>query len=449
MENADGVVALPVRRSSMKNVILSAPTHVELVITEKCNHKCKHCYNSWRPNNEHRGSISLEKFKRILDELVLNKVNYVTLTGGEPLFEEDILFHIIGELQKNNVGVGLNTNLTLVSKQFLERLINEYKWNNTILTSLPGFTADECDNITQVKGSYEKICNGIAICNDYRIRIGVNVVVKKSMIKRLPNLYEFVKHNRISMLSITRTIPPSYDTNNPEYNFTPSDINEVVDFMRSFQLKTGIRVTSLCSIPLCLIQDTNNYDFLSTKCTAGIISCTINGVNGDVTPCAHNDLNYGNIYADSLQEIWKRMNSWRNGEMIPDECHDCSMLSKCGGDCRLVQARIRQKKYELNKADSTNNTSYKEKSPQYDINSVYLFNHKTIIREEKFGAVVALGVNEFYLKNAAYQIIVQLSQMLIIDRKSVESICNINESLIVFMNNLCKAGIIYPVQEEK
>ena len=244
----------------MKNVILSAPTHIELVITEKCNHKCKHCYNSWRLDNEHCCCISVENFDRILDELILNKVNYVTITGGEPLLEE-LLFYIIDKLRANNIGIGLNTNLTLASSHFIDTLINQYEWKNTILTSLPGFSSEECDTITQVIGSFDNICKGIALCNNYGVKVGVNVVIKKSLIKRLPELIDFVKKNKIDILTVTRTVPPSYDQNNSDYNFTSSDIKMIVDFMRHFQLETGIRVTSLCAIPLCLIQDTTDVDF--------------------------------------------------------------------------------------------------------------------------------------------------------------------------------------------
>lgn len=166
-------------------------------------------------------------------------------------------------------------NLTLVSKPIIERLINQYNWGNTILTSLPGFTPEECDKITQVAGSFNNICNGIALCNGYGVKVGVNVVIKRSMIDQLPELIGFVKQNKIDMLSITRTVPPSYDQDNADYNFNSSDLKQIVDFMRRFHLETGIRVTSLCAIPLCLITDAA-VDFLSTKCTAGIISCTIN-----------------------------------------------------------------------------------------------------------------------------------------------------------------------------
>lgn len=113
------------------------------------------------------------------------------------------------------------------------------------------------------------------MCNDYGVKVGVNVVIKRSMIDRLPELIGFVKQNKIDMLSITRTVPPSYDQDNADYNFNSSDLKQIVDFMRRFHLETGIRVTSLCAIPLCLITDAA-VDFLSTKCTAGIISCTIN-----------------------------------------------------------------------------------------------------------------------------------------------------------------------------
>ena len=167
------------------NVILKAPTHVELTITEKCNHKCKHCYNAWRDSTSEKGVISFKQREYILQELIKNQVIYVTLTGGEPLLDQENLFWFIEKFRENNIGIGLNTNLSLMNDKIADRLVNDYNWGNTILTSLPGFTEEECDCVTQVQGSLRNIEKGIDVCHNHGIDVGVNVVVTKNNIDKL------------------------------------------------------------------------------------------------------------------------------------------------------------------------------------------------------------------------------------------------------------------------
>lgn len=425
-----------------KNVILHSPTHVELTITEKCNHKCAHCYNAWRNSAVNSLGFEDKKINHVINELVENKVTYVTLTGGEPLIEPEILFSIFQLLQNNNIGIGLNTNLSLMTDAIAERLVNEYKWRNTILTSLPGFTKVECDVITQTPGSFDRICRGIEVCNRYSIEVAVNVVIKKSLVKKLYGILPFLKKHKISVVSLTRAIPPVYDCDNEDYNLNQQDINAIVKFMKYLKNHFNVKVTSLCPLPLCALKDITDAQLFSTKCAAGIIACSINGLTGTVSPCAHNEKTYGNIYNEKLSTIWHKMSNWRNGKHLPSECIGCEALPYCGGDCRLINNRIKFKNYILDELCDYAIIK-KIQEMQFNIFKSYKYNYKTIIRKEEFGAVVSLGVNEFYVTHPVYQLLRKLQGIQNINKIELEEICEINDVLIEFLNNLLKANIIY------
>lgn len=425
-----------------RNVILKAPTHVELAITEKCNHRCKHCYNEWRDAVADGSTLQPKQRNHILLELIKNEVSYVTLTGGEPLMESDTLFWFIKKLRENNIGVGLNTNLTLMSDCIAMRLVDEYNWKNTILTSLPGFCEKDCDIITQVSGSFIKIEKGIDICIRYGIPVGVNVVVTKENICKLDDLYSFLDKHSISVLSLTRVVPPIYNPNDYKYKIDKSDVNRIVQFLRKVKNDYGIRVTSLCSLPFCLLDDTANVDLLSTKCAAGIIGCSINAISGAVTPCAHSEQSYGNIYSEGLSSIWSRMNEWRNGELVPDECQECKMLPFCGGDCRLNSIRVSCKPYSLD-ANCTIKLEKRRSRVQFDKQSKYVYNNKTLLRQEEFGAVVSLGTYEFYVTKPVYHILCLLKEMQEFDYHALEHICVINDVLLNMLSQWINADILY------
>lgn len=70
---------------------------------KKCNHKCVHCYNVWRNDDENDEVIKVlsdEQIRRIIKELVDNNVWRVTITGGEPLSQVDVLYKLIVALKK-------------------------------------------------------------------------------------------------------------------------------------------------------------------------------------------------------------------------------------------------------------------------------------------------------------------------------------------------------------
>lgn len=424
------------------NVILKAPTHVELTITEKCNHKCRHCYNAWREAGPGEGVLLDTQREQILKELINNQVTYVTLTGGEPLMDQKSLFWFIERFKENNIGIGLNTNLALMSEEIADKLVNDYQWGNTILTSLPGFNEEECDSVTQVVGSYGNIERGIDICINKGIDVGVNVVITKNNINNLEELFTFLDKHHISVLALTRVVPPVYNSNDNTFLLDRADINKMVNFLKNVKEKYGIKVTSLCSLPFCLVDDTEIVKLLSTKCAAGIIGCCINAISGAITPCAHNETSYGSIYSEGLSESWQKMYEWRNGTHTPSECNRCSMLASCGGDCRLNDIRVKEKPYRLDGTCKIN-ISLSSLGSSFDKSLQYCFNNKTILREEDFGAVVSLGVNEFYVTKPVYKLLTIMKNWGRFTCADLEKIIEINTMVKKILSQWIDAGIIY------
>lgn len=62
--------------------IFSAPTVINMEITDKCNAKCRHCYNFWRDDNSMSYSMKKDEFDKCIDEFIKAGVFHVVLTGG-------------------------------------------------------------------------------------------------------------------------------------------------------------------------------------------------------------------------------------------------------------------------------------------------------------------------------------------------------------------------------
>ena len=161
--------------TSYKKKIYSAPTTINLEMTEACNVKCRHCYNPWR--EEHAGKFNLDKNKidYLIDEFVKNKIFHVILSGGEPLAKFNELCYALEKLVANNISTSLNSNLMLATPEKMKKLKD--LGLDHVLTSWFSYFPTETDNITKSKGSYQKIVEGIKTTVAAGIRVSANTIV--------------------------------------------------------------------------------------------------------------------------------------------------------------------------------------------------------------------------------------------------------------------------------
>lgn len=104
-----------------------------------------------------------------------------------------------------------------MTDEIAEHLTQKLGWDNILLTSLPGLVPEICDKVTQIKGSYNRIVNGIDICEKYNIPVGINIVISKNNLFELDRLFDFIEQHKIEYVSITRAIAPLYDQDNPSF----------------------------------------------------------------------------------------------------------------------------------------------------------------------------------------------------------------------------------------
>lgn len=128
-------------------------------ITNQCNLRCIHCYNEHDEIPKKR--LSLEQFKYIVDELIALNVRKMQIIGGEPfMIKKENLLAMLDYLSPRVGDFELFTNNTIITSEDLLELKQRYQ-NICIATSLHSFIKEECDKITNVEGSYNKIVENI------------------------------------------------------------------------------------------------------------------------------------------------------------------------------------------------------------------------------------------------------------------------------------------------
>ncbi|MFH1706104.1 MAG: SPASM domain-containing protein [Patescibacteria group bacterium] len=125
----------------------------------------------------------------------------------------------------------------------------------------------------------------------------------------------------------------------------------MLDQLLRLRDEAGVEVDSLEPFPHCSLGDLAGYEiFTKRRCVAGITTCTI-GTNGDIRPCSHAEVVYGNIQDEGFLQSWKQMQEWRDGSLIPKECWDCHYLIRCGAGCRVVGSYRGGRAGELSQPD--------------------------------------------------------------------------------------------------
>lgn len=134
------------------------PLSVGLELTPRCNLRCVHCYVGYHNRGlsmKEKGAheeLKTSEIHEIIDQLVVEQVLYLTLTGGEPLIRGD--FEQIYKYAKNKgLLITLLTNGTLLTEEILA-LLSELP-PKSIEISIYGVTEKTHESITKVPGSFK------------------------------------------------------------------------------------------------------------------------------------------------------------------------------------------------------------------------------------------------------------------------------------------------------
>jgi radical SAM protein with 4Fe4S-binding SPASM domain len=313
------------------NLSMALDSQVEL--TQECNHNCNYCYNYFRCDNP-KSPMSRDTLDRIVSQFDQHDIFSVTLTGGEPFKVPNLLFYAINQFNERNIDVSINTNLSLLSKQHLRRL--KQLRLNTILVSFPSYKEEEFNRITSSQ-NYRKVVANLGKLTEQHLPLSISMVVTKENVNDVYQTGKFLHYLGVNHLCAT-PINPCRASHESHQNLALNgeEIKKVLTDLVTLESDFGMRVDTLEPIPHCLIFHNEDLErFIQRKCCAGSSTLTIDS-NGNVRPCSHVDVDYGNIMQEDLRDIWSKMSDWRNGDYIPQECSDCDGKEKCLGGCRTT-----------------------------------------------------------------------------------------------------------------
>ncbi len=292
-------------------------------ITNKCDLSCVHCGVS--ANERAFSELTLEQFITFIPKLKKIGVEYITLSGGEPLVRKDAP-EIISTLKKYGFKLGMVTNGSKVKK--LCQNMTEYKLDS-ISISIDGMEKNH-SLIRKSKSNFQKAIESIKTAKEAGVKIvAVSTCVYPHNIEDLELLKETIFSNGADQWILRPITPSGRAFEKSDYFMNHHQIKNLLYFA-TLNLLKGYDVTVGADLGYLGKLDSSLYS-APYFCSVGWNSMIILP-NGDIKGFDEAHLPYeGNLLTDDLEEIWFNGFKYYREPNLPETCYQCEYFISCRG----------------------------------------------------------------------------------------------------------------------
>lgn len=322
-------------------------------ITSRCNANCKHCYIG---GIDWGDELTEKDIFNVIGQLREMNCYAVSITGGEPLIQKNLV-EIIREFDRNEIKIeGLFTNGTLLNKENITKI--ESIQEIPLFVSLNGPLMEVQEKFMSMNDVYDLIVKNIKIA----ISMGVKVFANTSLSvlnddsKIIDEFYSLVKSLGIYRWRISRPfMKGNWVNNRSKFGITLENelkiLSKVFELWESderpFDLELGHVMRYISGEYRQMDYQLGDYacDYYRERIT--ILP------NGDVSACPiliQKPFVVGNLKKEKLKDIWEspKMRYFKDlkiGDVVEKKCNKCKYLSECGFGCR-AWAVMTGNKYE-------------------------------------------------------------------------------------------------------
>jgi MoaA/NifB/PqqE/SkfB family radical SAM enzyme len=295
------------------------PFSLELSPTLRCNLNCLFCWR-YEKKVDYGNELTLEEYKRILEEANQLKVKEIRIIGGgEPLSRKDT-FEIMKEVKKYGMFGYICTNGTLFSEDMIKRLV-AIGWDH-VKISLHGPNKKTQDFLTQEE-SFEKIIKNIKSfvrwkekLKTQKPKLEIGFVLNRKNFRKVSSMVELANKLNVQVFFIEPIT--TYTEKGKVLKLKKKGVEEFKEIAkRAYFLAKNLNTNLQQFFSPELIEKTGNMieeikknikdnkrNFLSVPCYEPWWRMGIR-VDGWVCPCGFLDQNTTeNIREKSLKEIW-------------------------------------------------------------------------------------------------------------------------------------------------
>ncbi len=292
--------------------------------------------------------LETEKCFNIIDELCKFSSPILILTGGEPLYRDDI-FDIARYGAGKGLRIALATNGTLVNES-VARQIKE-SGIKRVSVSLDGANHKTHDAFRIIPGSFESAFNGIKNLQKEGIEVQMNTTIARHNETEVKDILELALNNNIKALHIFMLVPVGCGVQIADSQMLDKQKYEDIlswFYDKTIELRGRIELKATCAPHFFRIMHKRAKDegITITPRTHGMAAATKgclagSGVmfisrKGVVQPCGYLPVKAGDVTKESLSGIWNSSEVFlnlRDTGLLKGKCGICEYKKVCEG-CR-------------------------------------------------------------------------------------------------------------------
>jgi len=324
------------------------PVRIELHPTNKCNARCKFCWQITNNSQDNSHELSDERLLSIIDEAyALGVKEWIISGGGEPLVRHEVTMKILNKIKKCRMWGQLTTNGTLFNKEDIENLV-DIGWDQ-VQFSIDGPNPKIHDYLRGKKGIFEKATRNFKLLSEYKKQkksslpfLGVNTILNRLNYNKLDKMIELA-HDIGSQLVYFEPLYPGYlskerlELNEKEKKELPDHIKRAIKKAKELGISTNvdrfldtnlIDKTHFSDIVMNYSPNSKNK-FISAPCYQPwyLMGIKADGLSGCCSTFEDGEF----VHNKSLKEIWfgRKFDNIRSNMLerkLPDYCRKCSVV---------------------------------------------------------------------------------------------------------------------------
>jgi len=311
-------------------------------LTEKCNLRCKHCYQEGGKIEE----LSLAEIYRAIEEICdmlqawhddydLDFSPSFNVTGGEPFLRAGF-FDILDRLVQTGFEIYILSNGTCITVDMAQKIAA--LGVHGVQISLEG--PEEIHEQVRGWGSFAATLQGIRNLLQAGVKVSLNATISRMNAGYFQEMVGLAKELGVPRLGFSRLVPSGRGKDLLADMLTLDETKRFYESVLSMQVEglkitTGDPMAAQMNSPAPADDETNAFP--AGGCAAGVSGLTILA-DGTITPCRRLPIALGKVGENPLREIWATsivLEQLRKKDLYQGKCGKCPRWSACRG-CRAI-----------------------------------------------------------------------------------------------------------------